>query len=268
VNSPRLTPTIRSPPTLPNTRCEYEPSDSPRRGIVPSAPTHPTYLHGPGAARGGIARRTRHHRAQAWQLDLANTSYKHGEPEVSFGAQCQSHADCSGFIDSLLQYSYGYTPDQFKKWFDSHRPTAKRYHDAIVDQKGFAEIKHVQDILPGDFLAVKYLTRTDNTGHIMVVADRPLKMQPRDPLEPGLQQWMVTVIDSSESGHGPTDTRHGRGANGKDHDGVGQGVLRIYTDSAGNIAGFTWSAVANSKFKDPSDEHLEIGRLQPGYVPQ
>jgi hypothetical protein len=207
-------------------------------------------------------------RSLVGQLDLAATSYKHGEPQVSFVAPCQSHADCSGFIDSLLQYTYGYTPDQYKKWFDSHRPTAKRYHDAIAEQKGFTEIKHVQDILPGDFLGIKYLTRTDNTGHIMVVADRPVKMQPRDPLEPGMQQWMVTVIDSSESGHGPTDTRHARGANGKDHDGVGQGVLRIYADGQGNVAGFTWSTVANSKFKDPSDEHLEIGRLQPGYVPQ
>jgi hypothetical protein len=202
------------------------------------------------------------------QLNLANTSYKHGEPEVSFTAPCQSHADCSGFIDSLLQTSYGYTPDQFKKWFNSHRPSAKRYHDAIAEQKGFTQIQHVQDVLPGDLLAVKYLNRTDNTGHVMLVADKPVKIQPKEPIVPNTQQWTVTIIDSSESGHGPTDTRHARGAGGKDHDGVGEGVLRLYTDGQGAVAGFTWSSVPTSKFKDPSDEHLVIGRLQAGYQPE
>ncbi|HTQ38476.1 MAG TPA: hypothetical protein VMJ32_05585 [Pirellulales bacterium] len=201
-------------------------------------------------------------------LDLTNTNYNHGAPQVSFVAPYQSHADCSGFIDSLLQYSYGYTKDQFKKWLSSSRPSAKRYHDAIVEQKGFTLIPHVQDMLPGDILAVKYLTRTDNTGHVMLVADRPLKIQPQDPVLPGMQQWMVTVIDSSESGHGPTDTRHDRGPNGKDHDGVGQGVLRIYTDGQGQITGFSWSASAKSEFKNPSDEHLVIGRLQPNFQPE
>jgi hypothetical protein len=201
-------------------------------------------------------------------LDLANTSYHHGEPQVSFTAPCQSHADCSGFIDSLLQSTYGYTPQDYKKWFDSHRPTAKRYHDAIVDQSGFTQVQHVQDMLPGDLLAVKYLSRSDNTGHIMLAADRPIRISPKAPLVSGTQQWTVQVIDSSESGHGPTDTRHGRGPGGKDHDGVGEGVLRIYSDNEGSIAGFTWSTISSSKIKDPSDEHLVIGRLKPDFHPQ
>ena len=201
-------------------------------------------------------------------LDLTHTSYKHGEPEVSFAAPCQSQADCSGFIDSLLQYTYGYTPQDYKKWFDSHRPSAKRYHDAIVDQSGFTQVQHVQDMLPGDLLAVKYLNRTDNTGHIMLAAERPIRISPKAPVVAGTQQWSVEVIDSSESGHGPTDTRHARGAGGKDHDGVGEGVLRIYSDAEGSIAGFTWSTVSASKFKDPGDEHLVIGRLKPDFHPK
>jgi hypothetical protein len=201
-------------------------------------------------------------------LDLANTSYGHGEPGVSFAAPYQSHADCSGFIDSLLQTSYGYTKVQFKKWFDSSRPSAKRYHDAIVDQKGFTQVQRVQDMLPGDLLAVKYLKRTDNTGHVMLAADRPVKIQPKEPIVPGTQQWAVSVIDSSESGHGPTDTRHARGSDGKDHDGVGEGVFRIYTNGDGQVAGFAWSTVSASKFQDPIDEHLVIGRLQTGFQPE
>ncbi len=96
----------------------------------------------------------------------------------------------------------------------------------------------------------------------MLVADRPKQIQSQPPLVPGTQQWQVTVIDSSESGHGPTDTRYKKGSDGKDHDGVGQGIFRVYTDNQGGVAGFAWSTVAASKFRAPDDENLVIGRLQ------
>jgi hypothetical protein len=197
-------------------------------------------------------------------LDLANTNYEHGAPSVIFTAPYESHADCSGFVDALLAYSYGIDKDAFRAIFGSGRPTAARYHDAIVNQKGFQRVDHVQDVLPGDFLAVKYFARKDNTGHVMLVAGRPIRsLAAKEPVVLGTMQWEVPVIDSSESGHGSTDTRHKRGADGKDHDGLGEGVLRIYSDPAGNVAGFSWSSQSVSKFKEPSDEELVIGRFEP-----
>jgi hypothetical protein len=196
-------------------------------------------------------------------LDLSKTDYAHGAPSVSFTSPYESHADCSGFADALLTYSYDFDKKSLRKIFGSGRPTAARYHDAVENQSGFTQIKHVQDARPGDFLAIKYLTRKDNTGHVMLVAARPERMtQATKPVKPGTTQWKVTVIDSSESGHGPSDTRHARGANGKDHDGLGEGVFRIYADPAGDPVGFTWSTVGASKFKAPDDEELLIGRLQ------
>jgi len=195
-------------------------------------------------------------------LDLANTDYEHGTPSVKFTAPCESHADCSGFADALLQHSYGLDKEQFRKIFGSGRPSAKRYHDAIEEENGFKEIKHVGDFQPGDFLAVKYFSRKDNTGHVMLAASSAVRMSPARPIVPGTQQWEVTIIDSSETGHGPTDTRHAKGADGKDHDGLGEGVLRIYSDADGTVAGFAWSTGSASKFKAPSDEHLVIGRFE------
>jgi hypothetical protein len=198
-------------------------------------------------------------------LDLGNTDYSHGSPRVSFTSPCESHADCSGFADALLQYSYGFDKKEFRKLFGSGRPSAARYYEAIENQRGFTSVPHVRDIRPGDFLAVKYLTRTDNTGHVMLAAARPVQMErPKDPARTGSEQWKVLVIDSSESGHGPADTRHKKGPNGKDHDGVGEGQLRIYSDHAGNVTGFSWSTISVSKFKSPQEEPLIIGRLQLG----
>ena len=200
-------------------------------------------------------------------LRLQNTSYRQGNPQVTWQGECQSHTDCSGFLDALLMHSYRYTEDDFKRWFDSHQPSARRYHDAIVAQRGFQHIHQLAEVQPGDILAVKYYKRTDNTGHVMLVADPPHRSAPTPPVVTGTNQWEVPVIDSSRSGHGPTDTRHHRGPDGKDHDGLGRGVLRIYSDPQGHVVGFSWSSVSASKFVAPGDEHLVIGRLIPGFKP-
>src|SRR5262245_5213923 len=89
-------------------------------------------------------------------LDLTNTRYQHGKPDVHFAAPYRSHADCSGFLDALLQHTYGYTPEQFKKWFGQERPTADHYHDVVTRQEIFEQIKDFRHVHAGDILAVKY----------------------------------------------------------------------------------------------------------------
>ena len=201
------------------------------------------------------------------KLDLANTDYAHGQGSISWTGKVASHTDCSGFIDHLLMHDDGYTPDDFKRWFGSRRPTAERYHDAIVEGRGFTRLAKVGELRPGDLIAIKYLTRHDNTGHIMLVTEAPRRMNVAPPYVDGATQWSVTVIDSSESGHGPTDTRHKRGKGGRDHDGLGRGVFRLYADAAGKVAGFSWSTAKVSRFIAPDDEHLVLGRLAPGFRP-
>ena len=66
---------------------------------------------------------------------------------------------------------------------------------------------------------------------------------------------------------GSKDTRHHKGPGGKDHDGLGEGVLRIYADRQDKVLGFTWSTLERSEFKGADDEHLVIGRLKPAFKP-
>jgi hypothetical protein len=201
------------------------------------------------------------------QLDLANTHYEHGPGQVLWQSPVQVHTDCSGLVDHLLMHSYGYTTEDLKRWLGSHRPTARRYYDTIQAGKGFTALDRVTDLQPGDVIAVKYLHRTDNTGHIMLVAEPPQRIQAKAPLVDGTAQWQVSVIDSAESGHGTTDTRHKRGAGGKDHDGLGQGVIRLYTDHQGQVAGFAWSVLKVSEFRGPDDEPVVLGRLAVNFKP-
>jgi hypothetical protein len=168
--------------------------------------------HAPAPARATVAAPKHLEVAQQLvsHLDLASTDYAHGAPQVSFVAPFESHADCSGFADALLEYSYGLDKQEFRKLFGSGRPTAARYYDAIENQAAFKLVPHVQDIRPGDFLAVKYLTRKDNTGHVMVAAGRPAQMErPKDPGRTGAEQWKAP---NRATGRPIRDTKRARTA--------------------------------------------------------
>ena len=222
---------------------------------------------GNAAGQDAAARRVATAQQLVEQLDLNNTSYEHGQGHVRFSAPPESRTDCSGFIDHLLMHDDGYTPADFKHWLGSGRPNAARYHDAIVEGRGFSRVTKVADLKAGDLLAIKYLTRTGNSGHLMLAVDAPRRVSATPPQVDGTTQWVVTVVDSSESGHGPTDTRHKRGAGGKDHDGLGRGVFRVYADGTGEVAGFAWSTTKASHYVVPSDEHLVMGRFEAGFRP-
>jgi hypothetical protein len=94
----------------------------------------------------------------------------------------------------------------------------------------------------------------------MIVNDVPTPRKASNPEVEGTEQWEVSVIDSSESGHGKMDTR--RKLDGSFGDGVGQGILRIYSNTNGEIVGYTWSTFAVSDYYDRNTRRLVIGRLQ------
>ena len=200
------------------------------------------------------------------ELRPEDTSYQHKQGYIKWkgenGAEgYQSHVDCSGLLNVLFERAYGITPNDFEKWLGKRRPLASEYFNAISQQQNFRVITAIGNVRPGDIIAIRYPPGTnDNTGHIMIVNEVPSRRKSSKPEIDGTEQWEVSVIDSSESGHGKTDTR--RKPDGSFGDGVGQGVLRIYTDSGNQIVGYTWSTFAVSDYYDQNTRQLVIGRLQ------
>lgn len=198
------------------------------------------------------------------ELKPEDTSYQHKNGYVRWkgegGAQAyESHTDCSGFLTVLLEKAYGLTQADFEKWLNTKRPLAVHYHDALVDQRRFRLIESVKDTQPGDIIAIKYPPDAENSGHIMLIAETPQRRRSSHPEREGTEQWEVTVIDASRSGHGKTDTR--RTGDGTFGSGVGKGVFRIYVDKHGKPVGYTWSTFSNSEYYDQAARHLAIGRL-------
>ena len=178
---------------------------------------------------------------------------------ISWQAPSTARTECSSFLSLLLQHSEGITQAQLKSWTGSSNPNAAMYHDAIQLGKGFTQVWSVEDIRIGDAIAVKYPAGGSSSGHVMLVVSAPVAAEAISPVVDGTAQYQVTVIDSSASGHGPTDTRYISPNNFTG--GIGRGVMRLYVYPSGQIAGYTWSTYSNSAYFAQSDRSLVVGRL-------
>ncbi|MBI4469270.1 MAG: HYR domain-containing protein [Acidobacteria bacterium] len=208
-----------------------------------------------------------------------------GPPEIhspgwDYSPNTMVRVVCSTLITELLQHAYMFSIGT--------SPKAKDYHDVIKAENRFTLIDNVNDILPGDIIAIKYPDGSDDdsgdseritgvTGHVMLVAEWPTFYSttacPESP-EPGTEQYTVKVIDSSSSYHGDFDTRRSNPG------GLGLGVFRLYVRGSGEIVGYTWSTICKVKDpvtgdlepvevygqdpNDPMTRHLVVGRLVPG----
>ena len=200
----------------------------------------------------------------------ANNEYVYRPIRVAWKGQhgasdWEVHADCSGFVMLVMEQAYGWDADHFHRWMGKTRPLAHTIYDTIVAEKGFKRIKLVRDLKPGDVIAMKYQPGEKDTGHVMLVAAEPRPREASEPVVPGTQQWEVTIIDCSKSGHGPTDTRHQ--PDGTFTQGAGKGVARLYTDEKGNLAGYAWSTSAKSVYQPPDKHLIAAGRLDSDYKP-
>lgn len=190
-----------------------------------------------------------------------NTSYRHKNNEVSWGTNGNAvcHADCSGFINALLLHTGTFKEKDFKNHLGTERPLARHYFDAIIHQRGFVEITRIHEVKAGDIIAIRYPPGSSNTGHVMLVVNKPDSRTATEPMIKGTSQYEIQIIDSSTSGHGASDSR--RMGDGKFHEGLGTGIFRIYTNEQGIFVGHAWSNYPSSKYQDIKARHIVVGRV-------
>lgn len=188
----------------------------------------------------------------------SNPSYVHWSGVGGY-SMYENRSKCSSFVTNVLMQSYGWTSTDFKTWMSSTSPTADKYYAAIQQQNGFSIIGSVNNILPGDIIAIKYPSGSAVSGHMMVAKTAASLRASSAPIIGGTYQYEIRVIDSSQSGHGSTDTR--LNADGTWNSGVGTGVLRLYVNSTGALVGYTWSTYSNSQFYDSTTRPIVVGRL-------
>ena len=176
---------------------------------------------------------------------------------------------CGTFMTMLLKHTYNLTDAQFTAKTGSISPNAAKYHDAINAASGFTTITRVDQLVAGDILAIKYPATQNSSGHVMMVqlvGDYQQRSNSKQEfLDNGAESsitgyYDVTVIDSSSSYHGSSDTR------AKKPGGIGRnGIFRVYVDNSFAITGYTWSTAKTSEYKKASDGYvLAMGRIVTG----
>lgn len=190
-----------------------------------------------------------------------DTSYIHKNVAVSWGndGKAVCHADCSALLNALLLHSGYFSEEDLKKHLGAARPLAKHYHDAIIHHRGFKEITSIEEVRPGDIIAIKYPPGSGNTGHVMLVVAQPTKRAATEPVVKNSIQYEIEIIDCSSSGHGPNDSR--RIESGKYREGLGKGMYRVFTNEKGIPIGHSWSVYATSKYYEMNVRNLVIGRV-------
>lgn len=179
------------------------------------------------------------------------------------GTASQARTVCGTFITNLLLHSYNLTTKTFTQWMGSTSPYPDTYHAAIVAQNHFTQIKNLQQVQPGDLIAIKY-TDGNVTGHTMLVDGAPRPQSAMKPVVSGTTQYALTVIDSSSSNHGATDTRvKSPSTTGN---GIGRGDIRIYVDASLKPVGYSWSNESGSPYYAMTQRPMAIGRIDLAYL--
>ena len=172
----------------------------------------------------------------------------------------ENRTRCSNFLTQVLRKSYGLTSTSIFNWLSTANPTANTYFEAIKQKNAFYIVYNINNINPGDIIAIQYPDSITATGHVMIAKSKAILRTPTSPLISGIKQYEIQVIDSSQSPHGINDTRSN--ANGSDDSGVGIGVFRLYANSYGGLAGHTWSTRSNSQFFSRTARPIIVGRLK------
>ena len=166
---------------------------------------------------------------------------------------------CATFVAHLLEHTYGWKSETIQQWLGANGADASEWWEAVVKENGFQRFHKIEDVRPGDLLVIKYNDGSKDTGHIMLVDQTPQRIAATAPLARGTEQYHVEVIDSSASGHGPTDTRHK--PDGGFTGGIGKGAVRLYANRDGRIVGYAWSETSKSTFYHSPERELVVGRL-------
>ncbi|WP_437673401.1 hypothetical protein [Sorangium sp. So ce131] len=183
---------------------------------------------------------------------------------VAGSSEYKSRTFCSTFVTNVLKQTYGLTSYNISAWFGSTSPNAIQYHDRIVEQFGFVQVSYIDEIEAGDVIAIKYPAGSAASGHVAIAMGPARSRVASYPYVSGTTQYEIAIVDSSNTGHGMTDSR--RNPDGTWHPGVGKGLMRFYTNSSGEIVGHTWSPQASATYYPSYVRPIAIGRVTTPYA--
>lgn len=169
------------------------------------------------------------------------------QPTELSRAPWRTRTMCSTLI-TALEREAGRKSEVRVQLYGKAWPRAKDYHAAILTQSGFAKIQTIDDVRPGDLIAIRFRTPLDSfSGHCALVSGTPQEMFKG--------QWKVSVVDSTNSPHGALDPR--ATAN---YRGLGAAHMLLLVDENRTITGYRWSSTSEARLIADGERMVAVGR--------
>ncbi|MBX9878722.1 MAG: hypothetical protein K2Y22_09720 [Candidatus Obscuribacterales bacterium] len=180
----------------------------------------------------------------------------------------EAHTDCSGFISYIV---HAVAPRHYQEVRsrepDWSYPQAKIWAtffnslDSGAPEGGWLRIDNWKDLRPGDIAAWKEVGG-ENTGHVMMVMNRPGNIQENN----GYRYVELPVIDSSTTYHFTPEYLPPK-AGQKHRNGVGMGVIRLMLSDDDKVTGYwagTYWGEGDKPIKGPANcNMIRFARLMP-----
>jgi hypothetical protein len=150
------------------------------------------------------------------------------------------------------------------QWWGSTNPPSPDLHELIVENDpAVNHFEHVADFsaaLAGDLLVTEYQQGSGNwTGYTMMLGLDP---EWHSTTMEGYDRYLCTVLDSTRTPHGNTDTRWLADAGGVHDWGVGIGEMYVDTDPMnGAIVRHTWSRDPKGTSYPQAVRNMAAGRF-------
>jgi cell wall-associated NlpC family hydrolase len=140
--------------------------------------------------------------------------------------------DCSDYVDHLLQTANPLAYHSLVNSTGTDKPTSAHYYDFFTGltykrRHYWNKVEDVKELQPGDILVFrnKRVSHTGASGHVMVVMDKPTRVQ---------NAFIVRVTDSASSGHSQ-DTRSPHTS------GIGIGTMQLKVNPEnGHPSAYAW----------------------------
>ncbi|WP_437930510.1 hypothetical protein WMF37_15170 [Sorangium sp. So ce291] len=167
------------------------------------------------------------------------------------------------FFTAAQKLAFGYTSTDIALLWGSTSPNSAQYYTNFNAGNHITNITNANDIAAGDVLVIG-ATGT-YTGHTAIVTGAATQLSPAlNPVFANTKQWAVPIADSTTTTHGcGVAYPDSRCVGGVFTAGEGTAFMRLYSDNAGILQGYSWSVTSGAQYFSPAARPYVIGRLTP-----
>ncbi|XYI01431.1 hypothetical protein ACMHYB_17445 [Sorangium sp. So ce1128] len=167
------------------------------------------------------------------------------------------------FFTAAQKAAFGYTSTDIAVLWGSTSPNSAQYYANFVSLNHVSLITSANDIAAGDVLVIG--PAGTYTGHTAIVTGAAAELPTAlNPIFANTKQWALPIADSTTTTHGcSVSYADSRCVGGMFTAGEGTAYMRLYSDLAGNLQGYSWSVTSGATYYSPSTRPYVIGRLTP-----